>query len=55
VVTSASLQSSKYRPETPWTNGDAASRTDVVAPCSTLFQGKASKVAWTSGVIASSW
>jgi hypothetical protein len=33
----ASWQSSKYRPVAPSTRGDAASSTEVAAPCSTVF------------------
>ena len=38
VVSPASLLSSKYRPVTPATSGDAARRTEVEAPCSGVFQ-----------------
>lgn len=40
----ASLPSSKYRPLTPSSSGEVASRTGVAAPCCTVFQGSWSRM-----------
>ncbi len=54
ATTGASLQSSKYRPPMPSSIGDAASSTDVAAPCSTVLTACCRFIA-DAAALASTW